>query len=116
MQFKFTPPQINSMTAKFAWTAHYAVDVWVDRPWTDVALAQNDITQMIAEGSTNGGVEQGFTSMVDRMTDEFTGVIDDHSWGIDSQNRKQYRDLPTWDTITDSGALADSLEVTTSVA
>lgn len=114
MQFKFNPPKVDSVVAKFAWTVPYAVDVWVDRPWTDVALAQNDITKMIADGS-NGDVHRGFAVMVSQMADEFTAVIDDHDWGIEGNNRKQYRDLPTWNTITDSGALANSLQVTINV-
>lgn len=112
MSLTWAPPRLNNMEANFVWSANHAAEVWLERPWTDIAVQRNDIAQLVVDATDGVDVKSGFfEAMAVTMANEFTDVIDNYDWGIASKNRKVYRDAPTWGTITDSGELAESLTV-----
>jgi hypothetical protein len=125
MELKWNPPTSKNITATFGWgneQVDYAVDVALGvtylggnrgpaRDWTEVAIARNNLPQVFA-ANYNGNIREAFLDVVDHMKGDFSDVIDHYDWGIPSNNTKQYREgVPTWKTISDSGALRDSLQV-----
>jgi hypothetical protein len=108
-----------SMVADFAWSVDYAADVHegeaglggfrgTARPFTEVAVAEFPLEKRFAELMKGSTLEAAFTQLAQELGDKFQDVIDHHDWGIQSNRIKQFRNSPTWKTITDSGALANS--------
>ena len=107
-----------SMAANYAWNVDYAADVHegeagfsrgINRPFTEVAVAEYPIEQRFAELTEAGfTLEQAFTQLAKDLGDQFKDVIDNYDWGINSNRIKRFKDSPTWRTITDSGDLRDS--------
>jgi hypothetical protein len=124
MKLTWNPPAIpRQIVARYTYTADYASEVHegayylngvrgVARPWTEVAIARNDLPLLLKSAFLSGSVRAAFLFVVTQMAAEFSDVLDNYDWGISSENKKQYRPgMPTWQTITDSGQLRDSLEV-----
>ncbi len=86
----------------------------IARPWTDIAIARNDIPQFIKsevqkQVSDQLDLPEAFTKAAEHLGDEFKDVIDNYDWGIEGSREKQNRPgVPTWKKITDSGELRDS--------
>lgn len=120
----WNPPKITHSQATYSWgneEVDYAVDVYfgqqyvgggrgIDRPWVDVTLGQVNLPALFA-ANFSGDIGKAFEKTAEDLGDQFKDAIDNYSWGIQSDNRKVFRDLPTWDTITDSGALRDSQQL-----
>jgi len=124
MKLTWSPPTSKNITATFGWgnaEVDWAIDVHegleylggrgIARPWTEVSIARNNCPQIFA-ANYKGDLRAAFLKFVDHMKGDFSDVIDHYDWGIPSNNTKQYREgVPTWKTISDSGALRDSLQV-----
>lgn len=125
MKLEWNPPSIpKKIVAGFEWRESYAIEVHegahylggargLARPWTEVAISSLDLPALIKSAYVDGDLRSAFLVMVYRLIEEFEVTIDTYNWNISSTGTKQYRPgVPTWSTITDSGALRDSLEVT----
>lgn len=126
MRLQWNAPEIpNQLLADFQWgdaNVDYADSVHngeislggiksVARPWTDVAIAETNCPAVFA-ANYRGDVREAFQGFVDRMKDKFDDVIDTHDFGMGGANEKQFRpSVPTWSSISDSGALRDSLQI-----
>lgn len=131
MKLTFTPPPIpKSISAVYEWgnsEVDYPEDVYfgetslggirsIARPWTDVAIARNNLPHLLAANTRKvGDIQQAFMQLVSHLKSEFNDVLDNYEWGIESRNEKQYRSGLTWQKITDSGKLRDSLVITIDV-
>ncbi len=122
MQLQWNPPEISSISCQFNWTADYATNVHegdpvtgggigIARPWTDVAIGRNDLPAIFTD-LYNGDIRETFRDVCEHMENEFNDVLDNYDWGVIGRGLKQYKNAPTWQTITDSGNLKESLEVT----
>ena len=126
MKTNWKKPDIpRQITAKFEWTTPYAAEVYtgphykdgsrgIARPWVEVAIANTDLS-LLMKAAFRGDLTAAFLLMVERLELEFDSVIDDHNWGVIGETEKRYRNGPTWEKITDSGELRDSLEVAVDV-
>jgi hypothetical protein len=116
------------VSAVYSYGVEYAQDVHngevstggdfsIARPWTDIAIARNNLPQLVLnevkkQGQDNLDLVQAFTKVAEHIGGEFTDVIDNYDWGIEGRQEKQYRPgVPTWQKITDSGDLRDSQEM-----
>ena len=132
MQLNWNPPTYQSIVATWTWgneDVDYAVDVHegatyvgggrsIARPFTKSALDRNaPLIRLYANFyRESGDVAIAFEKFVEHLNDEFQDVIENHQWGIASDNEKQFRPgMPTWNTISDSGALARSQQMEISV-
>ena len=132
MKLTWNPPEIpKSITTTYQWgsdVVDYAVDVHfgttslgghrgIDRPWTEVAIARNNIPKIFADNYRRSQeFKTAFNDLTEFLKKDFDDVLDNYDWGINSRNEKQVREgVPTWRFITDSGDLRDSLVVTTDV-
>lgn len=123
----------HSVTATYSYGVDYADtvhngevsvggDFSVARPWTDVAIARNNLPRLVQQevkkqDSNSLDLAQAFTKVAEHIEDEFRDVIDNYDWGIEGANEKQYRPgVPTWKKITDSGELRDSQEMNVEVS
>ena len=115
----------RQITAKLEWTAPYSADVYlgphfkdgsrgIARPWAEVTLAQVNIS-LLVKAAFRGDLTAAFLLMLERLELEFAETINSHDWGVVGTTEKRYRNAPTWQTITDSGELRDSLEVAVNV-
>lgn len=126
MKTNWKQPNIpRQITAKFEWKKEYASVVHeglhlsdgsrgIARPWTEVTLSQVE-PSLLMKAAYQGDLVAAFLLMVERLHLEFDEVIDHHDWGVTGETTKRYRGTPTWEKITDSGELRDSLEVTVDV-
>lgn len=125
MKLVWNPPPIpRQIVARYTYHADYAAEVHegayylngsrgMARPWTDVAIAENDLPLLLLRAYSGGDIRAAFLVMVFQLADAFTEILDSYDWGVTGSTEKQYRPgMPTWQTITDSGELRDSLEVT----
>ncbi len=126
MELKWNPPNVPNQTiAAFAWgnsEVDYAADValgptyvggtrGVARDWTEVSIQRTDCPAVLA-ANYRGDIRQAFQGFVDHMGADFSDVIDNHDFGSGGKNEKQFRPgVPTWSSISDSGALRDSLQI-----
>ncbi|MBW4580691.1 MAG: hypothetical protein KME42_14090 [Tildeniella nuda ZEHNDER 1965/U140] len=110
-----------SLVASYEWSAPYADEVHmglhyiggrgVARPWTTVAISETNCPKVFAD-HYRGDIRVAFAAFAHDMAGRFSDTIDNHNWSIASDNPKQYRPgVPTWQKITDSGALRDSLQM-----
>lgn len=125
-QLEWNEPEINSVEATFSWgnaEVDYAADVYfgeatlggqgIGRPFTEPSLEQIDLAQEIADRYLqSNNLTTAFTQTAERLNQDFKDVIDFYDWKIDSNNEKRVRKgVPTWSTITDSGALRNSQQL-----
>lgn len=124
MEFRWNAPKISTTKATFTWgnsEVDYSVTVHEgetylggrspNRPWTEVGIAEFSFEQTF-KSNYQGDLSVAFEQTMRQLSAKFDDVIDNHDWGIESNNKKQYRNAPTWRTITDSGNLRDSQTLT----
>lgn len=128
MRLEWNPPKVTAHTATFAWNSDHAVDVHEgaidlagvtspDRPFTTVTIDQTDVPALFAEhyegdrGNLDSSIERALAGMAEELGDKFTDTIVNHHWNIKSTGQKQHKDAPNWESIDDSGELADSLTI-----
>lgn len=111
MRLEWNPPNISSFERDVEWNTPYASIVYSDRPWVDVAINQIS-PELLFAGVFNGDYPQAFEQFTDKVTEQFSEVIDDYDWGKEGETMKRYRTgVPTYKFITDSGELRDSMQV-----
>lgn len=114
------------MTTTYHWTVDYAAEVHegsfylegreMPRPWVDVTVSEYvDLPSIMGDRiRQTKSFKDGFVSASLDLAQAFGDVIDDYDWGYESDYEKTYRTgVNTWQFITDSGALRDSLDVKT---
>jgi hypothetical protein len=124
MQLSWNPPKITTTKATFTWggsEAPYAERIHngetylggrtQGRPWTDIGVAEFPFEQAF-KTNYRGDLSTAFEQTMRDLSKTFDDVIDNYEFGNPSDRMKQYRDLPTNDRITDSGALRDSQTLT----
>jgi hypothetical protein len=117
MQLTWNPPKLSTTKAKFVWSADYSAEVHegevylggrsIGRPWTDISIGRFQLEESF-KSHFDGDLSKAFEKTMENLSKDFDDVIDNYDWGIPSNNQKQYRNAPTWQTITDSGQLRDS--------
>jgi hypothetical protein len=123
MQVEIRVKPLKQIMARHLWSAAHAAavhngetkndgSITAARPWIDVSLNQIDVAALIRERYRPGQpIDAAFRGAMSELGEVFSGVIDDYSWGIPSKFQKWHRSGPTWDKITDSGALRESYSI-----